>query len=222
MGISSKRRQLSHRFFGPAMTRTASEVVGGAGVGLETVVHTLRTVRGRDVGEAALWPAGHSSCGFVARDASDERAQVLDELVVDGVCRDADRVVAVGDLSPEFEVPVPFYCLGDGVEVDHHLDGMAGAVVAGLGVDDDGVVFPSGDDVRSAGEGCGSAAEFKPVLSLDVDVVAADGPVGDAFVEQRGVVEHPLGLVEIGWDTFPTLVMCLEPDGPLAGVLAGE
>ena len=69
--------------------------------------------------------------------------------------------------------------------------------MAGLGLDNDGVVFPAGDDVWSAGEGCGSAVEFKPVLRLGLDVVGTDGPVGDSLVEERGMVEHPLGLVEV-------------------------
>ena len=91
-----------------------------------------------------------------------------------------------------------------------------------LGVDDNGFAWPVGDDVGPSGEGCGSAVELKPVLRLGVDAVAADCPVGDALVEERGVVEHPLGLVEVRRDAFPALVMGLEPDGPFAGVLAGE
>ena len=81
---------------------------------------------------------------------------------------------------------------------------------------------PAGDQVGPAGEGGGPAVEFKPVLRLGLDVVTTDGPVGDALVEEGGVVEHPLGLVEVRRDAFPALVMGLEPDGPLAGVLAGE
>ena len=54
MGISSKRRQLSHRFVGSAMARTASEVGGDAVSGLETAFHAHWAVCVRDVAEAAL------------------------------------------------------------------------------------------------------------------------------------------------------------------------
>ena len=67
-------------------------------------------------------------------------------------------MVSVGDLSPELDVPVPLERLGDGVQVDHELDGVAGAFVASLGVDDDGFVFPVGNDVRPAGQRRGPAA----------------------------------------------------------------
>ena len=69
---------------------------------------------------------------------------------------------------------------------------------------------------------CGLAAEFKSVLGLDVDVEAANFPVGDAFVQERGVVQNPLGLVELGRGSGPALVMGLEPDGPFARVLASQ
>ena len=103
-----------------------------------------------DVAEPALLPARHAPRGFVGRDPSDERAQVLDERVVDGLCRHADRVVPVGDLPPELDVSVPFQCPGDGVQVDHHQDGVAGAFLTGFGVDDDCFIIPAGDDVRLA------------------------------------------------------------------------
>ena len=131
-------------------------------------------------------------------------------------------MVAVGYLPPEFDAPVPFDGPGGGVQVDHDLDGVAGAVVSRLGVDDDGVILSTGDDFRYAGEDRCPAVEFKRVLGLGVDGVTTEGPVGDALVEERGVVEHSLGLVEVRRDAFPALVMGLEPNGPLAGVLTGE
>ena len=131
-------------------------------------------------------------------------------------------MVSVGDLAVYLGVPVLFQRPRGGIEVDHDLDGVAGAVVAGLGIDDDGFVFAVGDDVRPASQRRGLAAEFKPVLCFDVDLKAADRPVLDSLVDEGGVVEHPLGLVEVRWDAFPALVMGLEPDGPLAGVLTGE
>ena len=86
------------------------------------------------------------------------------------------RVVAVGYLTAELRSAVALQCFGHGVQVDHNLHGVAGAFVAGLGVDDDAVIFAVGDDVGLAGQRRRFAAEFKPVLSLDVDVVAADFP----------------------------------------------
>ena len=118
--------------------------------------------------------------------------EVLHELVVDGFRRNADRVVPVGDLSPGLQVPVLFECLGDSVQVDHHLNDVAGVLLSSLHVDD------------------------------DVDVEAANFPVGDAFVEERGVVEHPLGLVGLGRGSGPVPVVSLEPGGPLARVFAGQ
>ena len=106
-------------------------------------------------------------------------------------------MVPARNLPSEFDGSVLFESPGDGVQVDHDLGAAAGAVLAGLGVDDDGIVFPAGDDVGPAGQGCGSAVEFKPVLRLGVDVVATERPVGDAFVEEGGVVEEPPGLVGI-------------------------
>ena len=107
-------------------------------------------------------------------------------------------MVPVGYSTAELRFPIALQCLGNGVQVDHDLHGVAGAFVAGLGVDDDAVIFAVGDDVRPAGQRGGSAAEFEPVLCLDVDVVAADLPVSDALVDEGGVVEQPLGLVEVG------------------------
>ena len=36
------------------------------------------------------------------------------------------------------------------------------------------------------------------------------------------MVQHPLGLVELGRGSGPVLVVGLEPDGPFAGILAGQ
>ena len=102
------------------------------------------------------------------------------------------------------------------------MDGVAGAFVAGLGVDDGGFVFTVGDDVGLARQSCRPAAEFKPVLSLDVDVVGADFPVTDPLIDERGVVEQPLGPVEVRGLPGPVLVMGFVPDGPLAGVFARQ
>ena len=47
-------------------------------------------------------------------------------------------------------------------------------------------------------------------------------PVCFSLVQQRGVVQPPLGLVELGRGSGPVLVAGLEPDGPFARVLAGQ
>ena len=54
----------------------------------------------------------------------------------------AYRVVAVGDLATELEVPVPLDCSGDGVQVNHDLHDVAGALLAGFRVGDDGFAVP--------------------------------------------------------------------------------
>lgn len=108
------------------------------------------------------------------------------------------------------------------VDIDHHLNGVAGAVVASLGVDDDGLVFAVGDDVGSAGQGGGLAAELEPVLAFNVHLKPTDLPIPDSLVDEGGVFEHPLGLVEVGGLAGPVSVAGLEPNGPFAGVLAGQ
>ena len=45
---------------------------------------------------------------------------------------------------------------------------------------------------------------------------------GDRQAAMLGVAGQPLGLVEVRGRLGPVLVVGLEPDGPLAGVLAGE
>ena len=128
----------------------------------------------------------------------------------------------VGNLTPEHGVPVVFQHSWDRVQVDHHLDDVAGAFLAGLGVNDGGFIFPMGNDVRSPGQRGGPAAELRSVLDFAVDAEAADFPVSDALVEERGVVERPPGLAETRWLLGPVLVVRLEPHAPLAGVLAHQ
>ena len=64
--------------------------------------------------------------------------------------------------------------------------------------------------------------EFEAVLSLDVHIKATVLPVYFSLVEESSVVQHPLGLVELGRGSGPVLVMGLEPDGPFTRVLAGQ
>ena len=108
---------------------------------------------GADVAETAFLRAGHPLDWCFRRQPSDEGAEVVDELVVHRLCRYAYRVVSVGNLATEFHVPVPFEGLGDSVQVDHHLDKMAGALLSCLRVDDYGVVVSLGDEVWLSTQG---------------------------------------------------------------------
>ena len=109
-----------------------------------------------------------------------------------------------------------------GVHVDHELVAVPGAFGAGLDVGYEDVVVAEYQQVGLAGEDGGLAAEAEGVLTLDAGFVSALDPEVALLVEQLGVVGQPLGLVEVGGWLRPVLVMGLEPDGPLAGVLAGE
>lgn len=94
--------------------------------------------------------------------------------------------------------------------------------LAGLDVDYEGVATAVDDQVGSAGEGGCAAAKLEAVLGFDVNVVAVFFPLGFLLVQVGGVVEQPLGLVKVTGLSGPTLVVGLEPDGLLAGVLAGQ
>ena len=78
------------------------------------------------------------------------------------------------------------------------------------------------DQVGLARQRCRPAVEFEAVLCFDVHIKATVLPVCFSLVEERGVVQRPLGLVEVRWDLGPVLVVGLEPDGPFARVLAGQ
>ena len=94
--------------------------------------------------------------------------------------------------------------------------------MAGLGArDEDLVVFFTGQ-VRLAGDGGGAAFQAEEVLVLGVDVVPAVLQVLPFPVHQGGVVQHPLGAVEVGGRLLPTPVVGLEPAGPLARIFAGQ
>ena len=80
--------------------------------------------------------------------------EVLYELVVHRLRRYADRVVQVGGLSPEFETPVTLQRSRDGVQVNHHLDDVTGALLPGLHVDDDRLAVPLRDQVGLARQRC--------------------------------------------------------------------
>ena len=125
-------------------------------------------------------------------------------------------------LPPEFESPVTLQRSRDGVQVNHHLNDVTGAVLPDLHVDDDRLGVPLRDQVGLARQRCRPAVEFEAVLSFDVHIKATVLPVCFSLVEERGVVQHPLRLIEVGRDLGPVLLVGLEPDGPLAGVLAGQ
>ena len=104
---------------------------------LRGTVYAIRAVRGRDVAEPAFLRARYLPGRQFGRQPADQCAKVLYELFVHGVRRYADRVVSVGDLALELEVPVPFKCLWDRVQVNHQLDDAGRVFRSGLRVDDD-------------------------------------------------------------------------------------
>ena len=106
--------------------------------------------------------------------------------------------------------------------VDHHLDGVAGAFITGLHVDDDRLTVPLRDQVGLTRQHRCSAAELEAVLSLDVHIKATMLPVCFSLVEERGVVQQPLRLVELGRGSGPVPVVSLEPDRPLARIFARQ
>ena len=134
--------------------RRESEVGGSSACGLGAFVHALRAVQGADVAEAAFRSARHSGGRLVGRQSADQCSQVLYELVVHGFRRYADRVIGVGGLPPEFESPVTLQRSRDGVQVNHHLDDVTGALLPGLHVDDDRLAVPLRDQVGLAGQRC--------------------------------------------------------------------
>ena len=183
----------------PAMKHAPrSEVSGGCLRGLMVIVHVMWTVNGADLTETTFLSDGHSACRFVGRKPAHECAEVLHELVAHSFRRYTHGVIPVVDLSAEPEVPVSFERSGDGVQIDHHLDGVAEAFLTGLRVDDDGFIVAPRDQVGPASERCRPALKRKGVLPLDVYIVAADHPVADALVDECGMVEQPFGLFGVG------------------------
>ena len=131
-----------------------SEVGVSFAFGFGAFVHTLRVVQGADVAEPAFLWARHPRCRPFGRQPADQRTQVLDELVVHSFRRYADRMVTLGDLAAELEVPVGLQRSRDGVQVNHHLDDVTGAPLPGLRVDDDRLAVPLRDRVGLARQRC--------------------------------------------------------------------
>ena len=109
---------------------------------------------------------------------------------------------------------------GQGVLVDHDLDAVPGLFPAGLDVDDGGVTVVEHNEVGTAGQRGGLPAQPEGVLAFDENGAGVGFPLDLLLVEQRRVAHQPCGLVEVGRYPLPVLVVGLEPDGPLAGVLA--
>ena len=99
---------------------------------------------------------------------------------------------------------------------------MPGQFLASLEVDDEDAGFVEDQEVGLAGEDGRVAAELKGVLVLDAYVVAALDPPVSVFVQECGMADEPVGLVEVGGLTVPALVPRFEPDGPFAGSFSGE
>ena len=131
-----------------------SEVAGSCAFGFGAFVHAVWTVLVCDVAEAAFRSARHAGGRLVGRQSADQCSQVLYELVIDCLRRYADRVVQVGGLTPEFETPVTLQRSRDGVQVNHHLYDVTGAVLPVLHVDDDRLAVPLRDQVGLARQSC--------------------------------------------------------------------
>ncbi len=199
-----------------------SKVGGFSGRGHGGFVHALWAVGGRDVAGAALWPAGCPWWRVWRRHTVNQRDEAVDELLVHAARWHALDAVGVVDLASDSGVLVLLQGARQCVHVPHDLGDVGGALGAGLGIDDEDVVVGGDDEVGLAGEGGDAALEPKGVLCLDADVVAAVLELAASVVQQRGVVQLPLGEVEdAGW-TFPALVMGSEPLGSFAGAFAGE
>ena len=106
-------------------------------------------------------------------------------------------MVLVSDKSGDLPASAVVQCQRHRVLVDHHLDGVGCPGPAGLRVDDDHVLIFLSDEVRLAGQGRQVSAQAEGVLVLGVDLVSALLPVVSDLVEDGGVVEEPLGLVEV-------------------------
>ena len=63
-------------------------------------------------------------------------------------------IVQFGGLPSEFESPVTLQCSRDGIQVNHHLHDVTGAVLPGLHVDDDRLAVPLRDQVGLARQRC--------------------------------------------------------------------
>ena len=204
-----------------AAPRTGSEVAGRS-LGDVVDVDSDRAVLFADVAEPALAGTGDQAGRLIGRESADQRAHVGDELGVDRGGGAADVGVGVPHLAAGVFAPELREGPGDRVLVDPDLGMVRRAGTAGLGVGNEQLVVLLADQVGFAGDGGGGAAEMEEVLVLGMDLVA------DAFqalsfpVDQGGVLEYPGGAVEVGGRLGPALVMCPEPTGPLAGVLAGE
>ena len=199
-----------------------SKVGGFSSFGLGSVCHPFWAVSVRDVAEAALGGAGRSWWRVWRRHTVNQRDEAVDELLVHAALWHTLDAIGVMDLARDSGVPVLFSGARQCVHVHHDLGNVRGALDAGFGIDDEDVVVRWDNQVRLAGEGGDAALEPEGVLTLDADVVAAFLELAAGVAQQRGVVDLPLGEVEIGGRAFPALVMGSEPRGPFAGAFAGE
>ena len=86
-------------------------------------------------------------------------------------------------------------------------------------VDNHSVAAFQGNEVRLSCHGRGPAPEPERVLVLREYGISQSLPAFPLTGDQGGMIEHPLGLVEIGRRPGPVLVVRPEPASPLAGVL---
>ena len=122
--------------------------------------------------------------------------------------------VEICDLPIKFEASITFKDLGDVIQVDHDLDGVGRVLLAGLDFDDDSLFIVRGDEVGLAGLARGRSLWPEAVLALDRYGVSAVFPLRPLLVDESGVAGEPLGLVEVGGDSGPPVVLGLEPAEP--------
>ena len=138
------------------------QAAGSSGLLGEMVLDVLCLIEDdaapRDGGQVVLVPVQGAVAGdhhlVVGRQSADQYSQVPYELVVHSLRRYAHRMIEVGCLPTEFESPVTLQRSRDGVQVNHHLDDVAGALLPGLHVDDDRLAVPLRDQVGLAGQRC--------------------------------------------------------------------
>ena len=163
--------------------------------------------------------ARHSHGGLVGRDPADEVTEVPDQALVDAALRDLLGSVLVHQISGQHLAVVRAGRSAEGVHVDADERAVGTERRAGGDADDERV-FVSGDDqLGRDGQDCVAATEQDCVVGRYR--VVAFGPLGFLLVQQGGVVRIGV-LVWTGRKRYLVLVMDLEPDGPLAGVFAGQ
>ena len=103
----------------------------------------------------------------------------------------------------------------------HGIGRRLQVLTAGFDVNDKGVVADD-NQVGPSGQRGRLATQSDIVLSFGIHLVAVFFLFGLFLSQQRCVLHEPIGLVEDGRDLVPFLKMGFEPNGPFAGIVAGQ